>query len=432
MMNQLACGHAAPLAGQWCAHLAEDEDAGYHVRFTGQGVHHDLLCEDCARVALPGQEFRSICAACQHVRLGRTSALMGIIGRPGVRTRATALHFEHREHSLPALAGQTLRGLIALGTEPRSQWLAVNEQGELLRLDLEEGSLTHTGVVGTGTLDLSAELVLHVSPCGRYVAVVNSRGAKGLVMELASGKVTMPLDRGSYHEKRCEFPVAFFRDGTRTLLAHATAWNRLDVSDPATGELLTPRESTRRGKPGEPRTQHELDYFHCGLTVSPDGNWLVDDGWVWHPVGILTAFSLRRWVHENVWESEDGPSLKQLRECSYHWDGPLCFVGPRTLAVWGFGGDVDTLLDAAMLFDVETGKLVRWFPGPRGAFRCDGNLLLVSAKDTGTTVWDVETGERLLQDSTVVPTAWHPAARRFLTVLPDGLLRESSLSGAAW
>ncbi|WP_163868840.1 hypothetical protein [Myxococcus eversor] len=431
-MNQLACGHAAPHAGQWCVHLLDDDDAGHHVRFTGQGVHHDLLCQDCARVALPGQQFRSICADCQHVRLGHSSALMGIIGRPQVRTRTTGLHFEHREQSLPQLAGQSLRAVTALGSAPGSLWLAVNAHGELLRIDLDEGSLTRLGSVGAETLDLSARLALHVSPCGRYAAVVNLLGARGLVLELVSGKVTMSLDRGSYHETRCEFPLAFFRDGPRTLLAHATTWNRLDLSDPATGELLTRREPGGRGKPGEPMPRHERDYFHCGLTVSPDEAWLVDDGWVWHPLGILTTFSLRRWVHENVWESEDGPSLKHLRECTYHWDGPRCFVGPRAVAFWGFGGDADALLDAAMIHDVETGKLLRWFPGPRGEFRCDGNLLLASTKDQGTSVWDVETGEQLHQDPTVVPTAWHPVARRFLTVMPEGLLRESSLSGAAW
>jgi hypothetical protein len=68
---------------------------------------------------------------------------------------------------------------------------------------------------------------------------------------------------------------------------------------PTTGELLTPRDLPRWGS-GEPRPAHYLDYFHCGLTLSPDGAWLVDDGWVWHPMGMLKSFSLRRWLQENV------------------------------------------------------------------------------------------------------------------------------------
>ncbi|QSQ17698.1 hypothetical protein [Myxococcus landrumensis] len=419
-MKNLDCGHAAPAVGRWCKHLLADEDASFIVRFTGQGVDHELRCEACDKDAAGAREPVAICSACHHTKMGRVFDLMAIRGRPEIRTRETALRFEHRELRLPALAGRTLKALTALGSAPRVEWLAVDERGELLRLDLEEDTVSRVGAVSAESLDLTAELALHASACGRYAAVVNSRGSRGVVVELASGAVKLALDRGDYHVEHCEFSVAFFRDGDRTLVVHATAWNRLDVTDPATGELLTRREP------------HELDYFHCGLKVSPDGAWLVDDGWVWHPVGMLSSLSLRRWLHENVWESEDGPSRKLLRECAYYWDAPSYFVGPRTLVTWGFGGDAEHLIDAAMLYDVESGNLLRWFPGPRGQFHGDGNLLLATSQEQGTCVWDIETGERLHQDAALKPTAWHPSARRFLTVLPEGVVRESVLSGAAW
>lgn len=428
-MKNLDCGHAAPATGRWCSHLLDDEDTSYLVRFTGQGMDHELLCDACEKTA---PRYVSICSACHHVRMGRIFDQAGIRGRPEIRTRETALRFEHRELSLPALTGRTLKAVTALGTGNRSVWLAVDERGELLRLDLEEDTLTRVGAVSAEALDLSAELTLHASPCGRFAAVVNSRGSRGVVLELMSGAVKLALDRGDYHVEHCEFSVAFFRDGDRTLVVHATEWNRLDVTDPATGELLTRREFTPAKEGSNARGEHELDYFHCGLTVSPDGAWLVDDGWVWHPVGMLASISLRRWLHENVWESEDGPSRKLLRECCYYWDAPSYFAGPRTLVTWGFGGDADSLMDAAMLFDVESGNLLRWFPGPRGHFHGDGNLLLATSQDQGTCVWDLETGERLHQDAALKPTAWHPSARRFLTVLPEGAVRESVLSGAAW
>nr|BDT32352.1 WD40 repeat domain-containing protein [Myxococcus sp. MH1] len=428
-METLACGHAAPVAGLCCVHLLENEDAGYYVRFTGRGAWMDLLCEDCGRVSHPGQAHRAVCTDCQQATVARGFDLIGVIGRPESRSRATDLRFEHREHSLSALTGRTPLAVAALGA---SSWLAVDPEGALLRLDLDEAPPARLGSVSDTALDLAAPLALHVSACARFAAVVNLRGSHGVVVDLTTGAVTMRLDRGSYHTKHCDYSVAFFRDGDRTLLVHATGWNRLDLSDPASGALLSAREPPSRGEPNQPIRAHELDYFHCGLTVSPNDEWLVDDGWVWHPVGILTSLSLRRWVRENVWESEDGPSQRRLREVPYYWDGPRCFVGPRILATWGFGGDVDKLIDAALFHDVSTGKLLRWFPGPRGAFECDGNLLLASAADTGTAVWDIETGEKLHEDATLKPTAWHPVARRFLTVLPQGGLRESSLSGTAW
>lgn len=428
-METLACGHAAPVAGLCCVHLLQDEDAGYYIRFTGKGAWLDLLCEDCSRIVHPAQPHRTICADCQQATMGRIFDIIGVIGRPESRTRATSLRFEHREHTLAPLAGRKPLAVAALGA---SSWLAVDPEGALLRLDLNEDTPARLGSVGDTSIGLTAPLALHVSACARFAAVVNQRGSLGVVVDLSTGAVTMRLDRGAYRTEHCDFSVAFFRDGERTLLVHATAWNRLDLSDPATGARLSARERLPRGEPHQPIPTHELDYFHCGLTVSPDNEWLVDDGWVWQPVGILTSLSLRRWVRENVWESEDGPSRRQLREVLYHWDGPRCFVSPRTLATWGFGCDEEMLIDAALLHDVSTGKLLRWFPGPRGAFECDGNLLLASSADTGTAVWDIETGEKLHEDASLRPTAWHPVARRFLTVLPQGGLRESRLSGAAW
>lgn len=428
-METLACGHTAVIAGHWCAHLLEDMDASYHVRFTGRGADHDLLCEACARTSMPAPTRLTVCGDCQSARLRQILDLLGISGQPQVRIRATALRFEHREHTLPALARTSLRALAPLESQPRSSWLSVDAKGTLLRIDLDDGAVIPLGSVATEDLQLHEALTLHGSPCGRFAALANTRGSKGVVVDLSSGAVTLRLDRGGYHEKHCMFPVAFFLEGTQSLLVHASDWNRLDLSDPATGHLLTQREMPGRWKTGEPMPAHHLDYFHCGLTVSPTGEWLVDDGWVWHPVGILKSWSLRRWATENVWESEDGASMKQLRECAYHWDGPRCFVGERTLAVWGFGGDDESMVDAALLFDVESGKLLRWFPGPRGEFRCDGGLLLTSAKAEGTSVWDLETGERLHQDPGLVPSAWHSTARRFLTLRPDGVLRESVLRG---
>ncbi|NMO18747.1 hypothetical protein HPC49_13270 [Pyxidicoccus fallax] len=426
-MSTPACGHAEPVAGRFCSHLMADDDAEHHVRFTGQGTEHDLLCADCADAGASAETLRTVCATCMRERLGRVFDSLGVIGGPEVLSRPTALRFEHREHTLPALAGTSLLALAPFVQQSRPSWLVVDASGGLLRIDLEGGALIRLGTLSAEDVQLSAPLALHVSPCGRFAAVVNVTGRRGVVMALASGAVTMRLDRGGYHEEHCVFSVAFFRDGSRTRVVHATAWNRLDVSDPATGELLTPRDlpPRERDKPAPP---HYLDYFHCGLTVSPDGAWLVDDGWVWQPVGVLRSFSLRRWLHENVWESEDGPSLKELRACGYFWDAPRCFVGERILAAWGFGVDEEQMVDAVMLYDVESGKLLRWFAGPpRGALAFDGRFLFASAKGHGTSVWDLETGERLHQAPELLPTAWHPAARCFLTVLGDGVLRESRL-----
>ena len=78
-----------------------------------------------------------------------------------------------------------------------------------------------------------------------------------------------------------------------------------------TGRLLT--ERTYAPPPGgKGRPEHYLDYFHGTLAVSPDQQWIVDDGWVWAPAGIPRTWNFRRWIEENPWESEDGPSVRWL------------------------------------------------------------------------------------------------------------------------
>jgi hypothetical protein len=198
------------------------------------------------------------------------------------------------------------------------------------------------------------------------------------------------------------------------------------MSAPDTGELLTSRtiEKYREGDRRLP--PHYLDYFHCGLTVSPDDRWIVDDGWHWHPMGYVRSWDLHRWRHENAFESEDGPSARSFRHVAYLWDVPRCFVGDRTLAAWGFGGDDEWMIPAADIYDVTSGKRVRWFAGPpRGQFFFDRNLVVAGPE--GTTVWDVETGERLLDEPGFRPLAFHGGDRRYLS-LRDGRIVVSELA----
>ena len=90
----------------------------------------------------------------------------------------------------------------------------------------------------------------------------------------------------------------------------------------------------RKLRPVNRAPEHDLDYFHATLLPSPDGKWIADNGWAWQPVGIVRAWSIERWLNENVWESEDGPTAKNL--CGQdNWDQPMCWINNRTLAAWG-------------------------------------------------------------------------------------------------
>jgi hypothetical protein len=253
---------------------------------------------------------------------------------------------------------------------------------------------------------------------GRYCAVCTARGPRrGIVVDLTSGDITMRLAHRSHHERHSRFPVAFFSDGDRPLLVHGTDWNRLDISDPATGELLTQRGPTGY-RAGEQRPLHYLDYFHAGLTVSPDSQFVAEDGWVWHPFGVVRSWSLQRWLDDNPWEAEDGLTVRSLCSREYYWDAPLCWLNERTLAVYGFGEDVDLVIPAVRVFDVTTGEESGWFPGPSGNIDSDGTHLF-SWDGDGTSVWDPVAGERLHHDSNLHPSSLHRSSRSFVSIGKD-------------
>jgi hypothetical protein len=142
----------------------------------------------------------------------------------------------------------------------------------------------------------------------------------------------------------------------------------------------------------------------------------------------VTVWNLRRWLGENVWESEVGPSRKELCVRTGYWDGPLCWVGNDRLAVWGYSDDDANLIPAARIFNAATGQEEHWFPGPEGEFVFD-RFLFSSDPTEGMTVWDVAGGERLLHEAGFCPSHYHPGAKLFLTLRPDGLAQVSRLRG---
>jgi hypothetical protein len=205
------------------------------------------------------------------------------------------------------------------------------------------------------------------------------------------------------------FSIAFAENELRTLIIHRTEWNRLDISDAATGDLLTSRDPTSFGR-GEQRPDHYLDYFHGALSVSPDGRWIADDGWVWHPMGLLRAWDLRRWMAGNPWESEDGPSLRALG-LRLDWDLPMCWISENLIAVSGIGDEEAVPRPGVRVFDVTTGADVSAFPLPEhpASLFCDGSRIF-AAGPASLGIWDPATGERTGTVLGFSPSVHHPAA----------------------
>jgi hypothetical protein len=409
--------------GHVCYHLLESDDYDQVRQFTGVGTAYNLLCTSCA------QNMDNLAEILREVLEDQFKDIEGycesVIGQPQIFERASDLSFDHQIVRLeqpfqtPILSIKPERGVQL----PR--WIAVIASGHILQIDFSDGTVKQLVEIPETALQLTEPVALHLSHDNRFAAVVNNREPLGVVIDLSTGIVTMKLNRGGYHPEQTPFPVAFFESDNKVLLIHGTAWNRLDISEALTGQLLTDRESPRYEQ-SKPLPEHYLDYFHALPVISPDAEWVVEDGWVWHPVGASRKWNLRRWSNENVWESEDGASLTYLTWRAYHWNAPLCWIDNKTIAIWGFGDDDLAMTPAVQLFDAETGQHLRWFAGPeKGDLYFDDYLFSTSSK--GTDVWDIDTGERLLHEPDLTPINYHPDTRQFLSLLPDGTFRLSQL-----
>jgi hypothetical protein len=277
-----------------CEHLRTRETSwlSYYRWYSGKAMGFDLLCDSCRADRRAGAkvELGSVCTACLDRIQDEIGDLVGVEGVPAILERPIGITSDLRHTSIPEQFGDLL-DFAPLEKSSGSVWLGLTSTGKLIQIDSSAGAVSQLTEVTVPLEDdhkpwCGHELRhrLHVSSDGTYIAIVDDYGRQGLVLETSSGRVTMELDGGKYHPETVPFSVSFVDFGGRPLLVHRTAWNRLDVSDPAHGLLLTQRTPTSFER-GETRPEHYLDYFHEALYVSPDGGHLLDDGWIWHPMG---------------------------------------------------------------------------------------------------------------------------------------------------
>lgn len=290
--------------------------------------------------------------------------------------------------------------------------LLLTADGTLWRVDTAATSSTELCVVALPVLPVDERQGvfgvprhrLYASHDGAYAAVVSDLGIQGQVINTRTGQRTISLDGGDYHPETVPFSTCFVRWNGRDLLVHRTDWNRLDVSDPATGACLTDRQFGQRNADGD-WPPHYLDYFHGALFPSPSGGRLLDDGWVWHPLSIPRIWSVDPWLSSNPWESEDGASVIDVCQRDM-WTIPVCWISDDRLAFWGtLDWDDEEGESARKGPGVQLVQLVGttaqqedWWPMPeRGyvtAIFSDGIHLYVATK-SGTTVWCLATREQV-------------------------------------
>jgi hypothetical protein len=124
---------------------------------------------------------------------------------------------------------------------------------------------------------------------------------------------------------------------------------------------------------------------------------------------------------ENPWESEAGPSVRNLCRRNYYWGHPMCWVADDHLALSGIGFDVDHMLPGVRIFNVVTGHEVNAFAGHGGPLFFD-HYLYSGAPDS-LHVWDVRTREHLGGIPEFSPTRHHPGSHELASLSPESIVR---------
>ncbi len=416
-MEKTDCNHYEENEIKWvCCHLEADRDGDYCKWFTGIGINYRLICLDCYKEDEMNVPLISVCHKCfrdlEH-RGSWENQIDGIRGNPEIKYKNSSLRFEHTLVQLNSLVDSDI---ISIKPSPNnSLYYIALANHEMYKIDLINLQCIKLSDIPNFKEPISKEVIFDIDPKEKWAVLSNEKGRYGVVWNINTGHKTCYLDRGDYCIEVSIFSIAFVTFENRSFLIHATHWNRLDITDLETGKIITERELPSFNV--DEKQSKYLDYFHCSLKVSPDFSYLADNGWVWHPWGFVTSWNIKNWM-TNPWESEDGPSKYELLNRSYFWDGPLCWVDNKYVAIWGYGNDDDNLIPAVCIVNVESGIMERWFPGPEGDLYYDEYLFACSKKH-GTSIWDVESGEQLHIEDGLKPTVYHSIDRSFVTILPD-------------
>jgi hypothetical protein len=415
----LPCGHAAHLGERrLCRHLlgerADELDTFWILR--GVGVEYDLCCAACGRDG-ESPELVSACEGCA-ARADNRWQVAGMLGEPEIRRRSEPVNAAVSRIALPAVPLD-----VAPVDDYPGQWLLLTDR-HLLHWHAVTGEIIAQHEVtlpASGpdpALGKPARYRLHASPDGKFAVIAVDYRQQAVVVELERGRLTLALDRGTHHDEQTPFPVAFVRVGGQLLLAHATAWNRVDLSDPVTGALITPRQlqAAVRGE----RPAHYLDYFYGALYPSRGGGLIVSDGWVWSPFGLPRVWDALRWRREYAYEAEDGESARMLRQVAYYWDKPMCWLDETRLAISGIGADDEAMIPGVEIYDARSGALLASFAGPTGLLHSDRDRLY-SSGPAGLEIWDIQTGENTGIVPGFAPTRYHAGGHE-LAAIEDGTL----------
>lgn len=160
------------------------------------------------------------------------------------------------------------------------------------------------------------------------------------------------LQRQDYHAAHSKFPIALFKgeDGT-PLMIYSNAWNRVDIVNIQTRQILTADKSFIEENAEEHHLRfyknyeetnrlmwpRELDYFFGEILVSPNNESFVSTGWVWGSFELHMAFDVKDFLLNHRIK---GDTIFQGEDLGRK----ACFKGSDTVAI-PFHAELDEIDD---------------------------------------------------------------------------------------
>ncbi|MCO7223301.1 hypothetical protein [Pleionea sp. CnH1-48] len=302
-------------------------------------------------------------------------------------------------------------------------------------IDTQTGDFQQVYRFDANRFPTDAEFHLHNSADDRYVALTCTKRttehtkaiSAGAIISVTQQQEVMVLSNGDYHTENTPFPICFIEHEGNNLIVHATDWNRLDITNLETGELLTPRDLKEA-----PELLDDEDILMTEwpgeLKPSPNQDRIATIGWVWHPIGHAYSFHLKRWLEGHTWESDGCSHQRSYAVWDYFWDAPFFWIDNERLCIWGHSKeDKDGFpKSGASIFDANKNEvLLLSFEGPTlDIFFYDTYLFSGIRRGEqerlGLSVWSIEDGSLLCEKLGLLPDDYIQTSREFVSFNESG------------
>lgn len=423
------CGHAGASTAV-CTHVFTKKSVAGVEHFTGEGVQTEYLCAQCAEQSEASPARCYVCADCVEA-LERDQS-WPYAGKPGILRRPRAFRFSRRTLRINSLADGKVLAFAALNNHA-SAAVVFTEKRQLWLIDTLSGAAELINTYTEAMLARAGSIQLTLSRDNQLIAITScvhrdqdGPSNRGIVAQMSNGHVLMVLDNGNYHTELTPFPVAFVDHQNKTWVIHATDWNRLDITEPFSGQCLTTRVFSKNTDDDEDEELSVHTEWNGELRVSPNQKRIATIGWFWHPLGLAYAWDLQAWLTKNVWEADKGHSKKLFAVWDYFWDAPFFWIDDETLCIWGYEQwhtDNDMPLNSAALYDATTGDIKTFFAGPtQDVFHFDQYLFSGTEQGDGISIWSLEDGALLHEEKDIQARHYHPGAKTFLVFKEHGVI----------